>query len=243
VGHFRQWQDRLFLGRVKAGQWVQWSQQKPLLNEVAGELECSAAFVYCREVDYHGRLARLFVAETTVVLTRAGRPKRKGIKRQAVAGPPVSVRLVVSQVCDHTRSVLAIWLLLTNLDPNVDAGQLVLWYYWRWRIESFFKLIKGAGLHLEHWQQESGLAIAKRLLVVSMACVLLWQLARNPSPEAAELRQVLVRLIGRQMKQHKNFTMPAMLEGIWTLLATLELLEHDDLSKLKQLAETFFNPK
>jgi len=210
---------------------------------VAQELERRAAFVYCREVDYHGRLAQQFVAETTVVLTRAARPKRKGIKRQAVAVPPVSVRLVVSQVRDNTGRVLAVWLRLTNLDPKVDAWQPVPWYYWRWRIESFFKLIKGAGLHLEHWQQESGMAIAKRLLVVSMACVLIWQLARNPSPEAAELRRVLVRLSGRQMKQHKNFTMPAMLEGIWTLLAMLDLLEHYDLAKLKQLAETFFNPK
>jgi hypothetical protein len=243
VGHFRQWQGHLFLVRVKGGQRVQWAQQKPLLHEVAGELERSAAFVYCRDVDFHGRAAQQFVAETTVVLTRAARPKRKGIKRQAVAGPPVAVRLVVSQVRDKTGRVLAMWLLLTNLDPKVGPGQLVLWYYWRWRIESFFKLIKGAGLHLEHWQQESGLAIAKRLLVVSMACVLIWQLARNPSPEAAELRRVLVRLSGRQMKQHKNFTMPAMLEGIWTLLAMLDLLEHCDLSKLKQLAEIFFNPK
>lgn len=242
VGHYRQWQDQRFLVRVKGGQRVQWAEQKPPLNEVVRELGRSAAFVDCREVEYHGRAARQYVAETTVVLTRAARPNRKGSKRQSVAGAPVTLRLVVSQVRANNGKVLAEWLLLTNLDAKVTAGQVALWYYWRWRIESFFKLLKGAGLHLEHWQQESGLAIAKRLLVVSMACVLIWQLARNPAPAADELRGVLVRLSGRQMKAHKNFTMPAMLEGTWILLAMLDLLEQYDVPQLKQLTKTLFRP-
>jgi len=29
---------------------------------------------------------------------------------------------------------------------------------------------------------------------------------------------------------------------VWVLLAMLEMLEHYDLSRLRQLAETFFNP-
>ena len=29
------------------------------------------------------------------------------------------------------------------------------WYYWRWKIESFFKLLKSAGQQLESWQQPS----------------------------------------------------------------------------------------
>jgi hypothetical protein len=30
---------------------------------------------------------------------------------------------------------------------------VALWHYWRWRIESYFKLLKSAGLQLEEWQQ------------------------------------------------------------------------------------------
>ena len=52
----------------------------------------------------------------------------------------------------------------------MDASTLALWY-WRWQIECFFKLLKSAGHELESWQQESALAIAKSLLVASMACV------------------------------------------------------------------------
>ncbi|MEZ5477737.1 MAG: hypothetical protein R3E95_09720 [Thiolinea sp.] len=62
--------------------------------------------------------------------------------------------------------MLAEWFLLTNV-AAVDAATVALWYYWRWRIESFFKLMKSAGHQLESWQQESALAIAKRLLVAS----------------------------------------------------------------------------
>ena len=125
---------------------------------------------------------------------------------------------------------------------QVDAGRLALWYYWRWRIESFFKLLKGAGQQVEHWQQASGAAVARRLLVVSAALVLVWQLGRSASPAAAELRTVLVRLSGRQMQRGRAWTAPALLEGVWVLLAMLELLEQTDLNRLRQLAEMFFNP-
>lgn len=243
VGHYRQWQAQRFLVRAKGRQRVQWAGQPSLLRTVVEQLQRKGALADCRAVEYHGRAARQFVAETTVVLTRAAHPKRKGKKRRLIAGEPVALRLVVSEVRDPKGQVLAEWLLLTNVNAPVSAGQLALWYYWRWRIESFFKLLKGAGLQIEHWQQESGLAIAKRLLVVSMACVLVWQLARSQAPGADELRRVLVRLSGRQMKYRKPFTMPALLEGTWILLAMLDLLEHYDLSQLKELAKTLFNPK
>jgi hypothetical protein len=45
------------------------------------------------------------------------------------------------------------------------------YYYWRWRIESDVTLLKSHGQQLEHWQQETGDAIFRRLLVATMACV------------------------------------------------------------------------
>jgi len=51
--------------------------------------------------------------------------------------------------------------------------------------QSFFKLLKSAGHQVEHWQQETAEAIAKRLLVATMACVVVWQLARSAEPEAS----------------------------------------------------------
>ena len=80
------------------------------------------------------------------------------------------------------------------------------------------------------------------VLVVSGALVLVWQLARAQGTAAGQLRTILVRLSGRQMRWGREWTTPALLAGVWGLLAMLELLEHYDLSQLRQLARTFFNP-
>ena len=240
VGHYRQWERHRFLVRAKGGQRVEWEGQSELLSAVATQLK--RRLVFCRAVAWRGQAARQYVGETTVVLQRAARPRRRGQKRVGVAGPPVTLRLVVSEVRTAGGRVLAQWLLVSNVPADVDAARLALWYYWRWRIESFFKLLKRAGQQLEHWQQERGWALAKRLVVVSMALVLVWALGRAEGPAAQELRGVLVRLSGRQMKWGCAWTAPALLEGVWVLLAMLELLEHHDLTRLRELAETFFNP-
>jgi len=240
VGHYRQWQAHTFLVRAKGRQRVQWQDQSWMLGSVAEQLRHQLMF--CRSVDFQGKPARQYVTETEVVLSRRTRQKRRGKRPRSEAAAPVKLRLIVSEVRADDGKVLSVWLLLSNAKGAVEAGQLALWYYWRWRIESFFKLLKSAGQQVEHWQQESGLAVAKRLLIVSMACVLVWQLARAQTPQAEQLRQVLVRLSGRQMKRARPWTAPALLEGVWVLLSMLDLLEHHDLSKLRDLAKTFFQP-
>jgi hypothetical protein len=238
VGHYRQWQRHTFLVRAKGRQRVQWQAQNWLLEAVAEQLK--GELKYCRPVDFQGRPARQYLAETAVVLNRPTRQKRRGKKPSSQAAAPVALRLIVSEVRADDNQVLSVWLLLSNAGAEVKGEQLALWYYWRWRIESFFKLLKSAGSQVEHWQQESGPAIAKRLLIVSMACVLVWQLAQSRTPQAERLRQVLVRLSGRQMKRARPWTAPALLEGLWTLLSMLHLLEHHDVSELRDLTKALF---
>ena len=117
----------------------------------------------------------------------------------------------------------------------MSAAQLAEWYYWRWRIESYFKLLKSHGFQLEQWKQTSAAALAKRLLVTAMACVVVWQLQRATEPEAVAVRDLLVRLSGRQVRRG-HVTAPALLAGLWTFLAALELVEHYDLADLKRMA-------
>ena len=57
-----------------------------------------------------------------------------------------------------------------------DAAKLARCDYWRWRIEPYFKLLKSHGYQLEDWLQETGEAILRRVLVVSMAAVTVWHL-------------------------------------------------------------------
>lgn len=71
-----------------------------------------------------------------------------------------------------------------------------------------------------------------------MACVVVWQLQADDSPPAMELKDVLIRLSGRQMKRHRPHTAPALLAGLWTLLSMLALLDQYKLSDIKNLAKS-----
>jgi hypothetical protein len=48
-----------------------------------------------------------------------------------------------------------------------------------------------SGQQVEHWQQEDGASVLKRLLVASMACVLAWRLGHSTAPQAQEARRVV----------------------------------------------------
>ncbi len=242
VAHYRQWHaaGHRFLVRADAERTVQYEQQDRTLPEVIAELARRQAFTEVRAVAWHGQPARQWVAETEVTLDRPARLNRTVAgkkKRIIVPGPPITLRLIISRIYDAQGNLLAEWLLLTNVSAEVTAAEIALWYYWRWRIESFFKLLKGAGQHVEEWQQETAAAVARRLLVASMACVLIWQLARSPAPEASRLRSLLIRLSGRQMKRGQEFTEPALLAGMWVLLAMLEILQQHEVAELQHLGQ------
>ena len=186
LAQYRDWQaaGQYFLVRAKGGCKVGSAGrgQERSLADVAGQLPLRR----CRAVTYRGQTAVQRVAETAVVLDRpAWRHRRRGgqLVNERVPGPPLTLRLVVSRVCDASGRTLAVWYLLTNLPATVDTATVALWYYWRWRIESLFKLLKSAGHQVEHWQQHNGEALAKRLLVAAMACTVIWRLAREPSAE------------------------------------------------------------
>ena len=194
------------------------------------------------DVLYKGRPASQSVAEVRVVITRKAKPAQKvdGKRVAPIAGKPLALRLVVSRIHDAQGKLLAQWLLLTNAPDAVDAQTIARWYYYRWQIESMFKLLKGAGQQMEDWLQDDAMAIAKRLVVASCACVLVWQLAAATSPQALEIQDFLVRISGRQTKRTKPVTAPALLNGLWLLLSTLTLLEHYDIDQLKQYAQFVF---
>ena len=199
-------------------------------------------FEKIRLVDYHGKPQWQWVAETRVRLTRDAKPSQKKQKKPSIPGEPIDARLVVSRILSDDGEILAEWLLMTNVIA-VEATEIALWYYWRWQIECFFKLLKKAGHDLESWQQETGLAIAKRLLVVSMACVVVWEIAAAKGEKAEALRTFLIKLSGRQMKWGKSFTNPALLAGLWVFLSMQEVLDcypPEELAALRETAQNFF---
>jgi hypothetical protein len=240
VGHFRQWATRPGRCFVVRGddRLVQQSGHEQRCSTIRETLREAGAFGFTREILYHGRPARQWVAETAVRLIRPAQRNRPGSgDRRRIPGPPLDLRLVIAEARDDEGALLAVWYLFTNLPAEVEATTVALWYYWRWSIETYFKLLKSAGMQVEAWQQTTAAAIARRLLVASMACVTVWRLARSTHPQAQQARRLLVRLSGRQMKYGKTHTLPALLAGLWVLLAMLDTLEHYSLTDLRQLAE------
>lgn len=237
VGHYRRWHraGHKFLVRADDRQ-VLWNRERCRLSTICRDLGRSRHFQQIGEVgeaSYRGRPATLFIAETEVVLDRPAKTKING-RSTAIPGVALRLRLVLVQVRDEAGRTVATWMLLSNAPRDwATSEQLARSYYWRWRIESYFKLLKSHGMHLEQWRQESGEAVARRLLVAAMACVVVWQLEHTSTPAVMEFKDVLVRLSGRQVKPAKRHTTPALLAGLGVLLPMLALLEHTDLKTLK----------
>lgn len=241
VAHLRQWtsEARLWLIRAKGGSKVRYEEHDMRLDAVAVNLQYEAV----REVEHQGKPCQQWIGQTTVVLARAARPKRKDVRGKRVRpqpGVPIPVRLVVSRIVDRTGKCVAVWYLLCNLPESVDSARVALWYYFRWRIESFFKLLKGGAQQLERWEQQSGAAIFKRLLIASQACVLTWRIMRERGDFAEQARHFLVRLSGRQTKRARPVTASAVLAGLHVLFAINEVLEHHSVEELRAYASFVF---
>jgi hypothetical protein len=233
VGFMRLLKDNFWLIRGKGKNKVAHNGSIKKIQDIAKELE----FDEERVIDYKNKKAVQQIAETHITITRPAslrKKKQNGNRITPVKGAPITCRLIVSRIVDDENKEIGIWYLLSNV-PEVNKATLALWYYWRWSIESYFKLMKSAGMQLESWQQTTSLAIARRILIASMACVCVWRLAHATGSRATELRRVLVRLSGRQIKRTKEFTYPALLAGLWSLLVIDDLLNNYSVKEIKSL--------
>jgi hypothetical protein len=226
-----------WLIRCRQNSKVEFHGKSYSVKKLAEQLDYSSE---AREINYKGKVAYQIVAHCRVDVVRAAQPKRlQKTKKLTIEGAAFPAQFVVSRVLDSDGNFLAEWYLLSNVFP-ISAETIATWYYWRWQIECFFKLLKQQGLQLEDWQQETGLAIAKRLLIASQACVLIWQLQHQDTPQANEINQFLVRLSGRQMKKNRPITTPALLEGLWLFLTVMDTLDHYSLSQLVQFKQNVY---
>lgn len=238
VFHYRDWvpEGHRFLVRAD-DRLSRHGESEKRFSTIQSELSEQGEFRDVREVLHHGQKARQWVAETEIVLTRpAQRNRPKSGDRRRIPGEALSLRLVIAEVRSKTGALLATWFLLTNVSDEVPTETIAQWYYWRWNIEEMFKLLKSGGQQIEAWQQETAAAIARRMWVAAMACATVWRLGRSQEPAADAVRTTLIRLSGRQMKRGVPHTLPALLAGLWNLLAMLDILEHHTLDELKHFA-------
>lgn len=251
VGHYRAWaaKGHRFLVRADDDRWVLWNGKDCQLKDVVRGLSSKFQDVLGAKggpevVTISAGTGRVCGAETEVVLHRPAKKVRPGEKTAAgnekmitVPGVPLPLRLVVTRVVNELGTVIAEWCLLTNVPSSeASAAGVGRWYAWRWRIETYHKLLKSAGMNAEEWEQESGGAFLRRLCVASMACLTVWQWQRDESEAAARLRTILVRLSGRQMRHRVESTAPALLAGLEKLLAIDDLVQSEDLEDVLALA-------
>lgn len=224
--HMRTWSDSgmFFLIRGKSGNTLTYQEQSLKTQAIADNL----SYQPFKAISFKNKPAKLMVAQADVVLTREAKPKAKdsnGKRQKPRKGEPLPLRLVCTRIEDKQGKLLAQWLLLTN-EHKLSMFDIAQFYYYRWQIESYFKLLKSAGHQMEKWLQQRVSAFFKRALLVSQSCVMVWKLMNDSSDNANELRQLLVRLSGRQMKRDKPYTAPALLDGYLMLLSAHELLQH-----------------
>lgn len=240
VNHWRQWSADGHLALVRADpRKVLHQGEKTELKALADRMREAKALKDTRAVLYHGRKARQYVGEAEVVLYRPGTRNVGGGNKVDVPGPPLALRLIVSEVRDLNGKLLARWLLLSNLPKDLaDAATLALWYYFRWRIEGLHKLIKSAGWQLESWRQRDGHRILIKLLVAFGACASIWALERKLDAESEGFKQLLMHLSGRQTKRDRRITTSGMLSGLWVLQAALGPLARHGPDRLNAMMET-----
>lgn len=248
VDHYRKWSHRghTFLVRADTDRVVNFQGQDVKLSKLTSQPALGWQAVLDeagrpKSMTIKGVVGTLWVAEAEVVLDRpakkrVGKDEAGKAKRIDVPGVPLPLRLVVSWVLGADGEILAEWYLFTNASAEFGSSTIACWYAWRWRIETYHKLLKSSGMNVEGWEQESGLAVAKRLVVASMACLTVWRLQEDTSELAGELRGVLVRLSGRQMKHRVSSTPSALLAGLEKLLAIEDLLQEYDLQQVLALA-------
>jgi hypothetical protein len=238
VNHWRQWDADGHRAVVRADQRVVLHEDRETtLDDVALKLGQEDAFKEAGKASYHGRKARLFVAETEVVLHRPAR-RKKGTKKVDIPGPPLPLRLVVTEVRDTEGRVLARWLLLSNVPPELaDAATIATWYYFRWRIESLHKLLKSSGWQLEEWLQRNGEKLMIKLLLALGAVTSIWALERREDAPSLGFQQLLMRLSGRQTKRSRPITTSGLLAGLWVLQSALGPMASHGVEQLNTMLE------
>ena len=237
IAHLREMSSQGFkwLIRAKEGHRIEHQGKTCKVAEAAERVETQQV----QPIAYKGNQHMLHVGETAIRITRAAKPKRKDDSGQRVApqqGSAIEARLIVAVVKDDQDKTVARWSLISNVPSEITTVEMTTWYYWRWTIECYFKLLKQAGHDIEAWLQTRPEAILRRLLISCMACVLTWRIQRSEDEHHQKIRVFLTRLSGRQQKRGRLESAPALLAGLSILLNTLQLLSEYSIDELNEIA-------
>ena len=207
-------------------------------GELAKSLDKGKKF---KKIKYHGQYVNIYVNEIDIEIRRDTTKKKTNINGKNYStrtkGDAIKAKLVVSKLIDSDHNIVATWILITNIS-DVSSATITQWYYYRWKIESFFKLLKSSGFFMESWQEQNPLGIFKKLLVTSFCSILVWKINNNCQKKTIQFKEFLVRLSGRGLEYKKRSTLPSILAGLWIFLQMMETLRHYDKEELFDMKST-----
>jgi len=229
----------LYLIRAKANHTVYLADEDRDVKQgdLAKELKLGTYLKTIKyKVDKKMQKVKIFVNEIEINIRRDATKQvttEEG-KRETIftEGKSIKARFVVERLVDEQKNIVAEWMLLTNVPKDVKATTIGTWYYHRWKIESYFKLLKSSGFNLESWQQETPIALFRRLLVVSYATLFVWKIEHSEDKNAPVVRKFLVQLSGRLIEKKKEYTTPALLAGLWVFMKMMNILAIYDVEAL-----------
>lgn len=225
--------NQFFIIRAKDKSKVTYSDQQISQKELAKEIELGE---YVKDIKYKKENVKIYANEVDILITRDAymQIKKENGKRsfKKIKGKAIKARFIVERLMNNKQEIVATWMLISNLKKDVSSEKIALWYYYRWNIESYFKLLKSSGFNMEQWQQVEPSAIFKRLLIASHACLLVWQIEHSNSKNIKQIKEFLVKLSGRLVERGKISTSPALLAGLWSFFSAMDIIELYDIDKL-----------
>jgi len=225
---------RLYLVRAKDQSTLIFNNEKMQQKQLAKSMPKGKMV---KTIQYEKEDVKIYVNECDVTITRDAcktiidkETQKRYMKR--IPGNAIKTRFVVVKLINDKQDIVATWMLLTNVPKKVNSKTIATWYYYRWNIETYFKLLKTSGFNLEKWKQEKAIALFKRLLIVSYVCVLVWKIQHSKQKQMEQLRKFLTKLGGRLISRNKQATASSLLAGIWVFLTMMDVLSLYDLDEL-----------
>ena len=143
VGFLRDIKDELFLIRVRNQPTLHWLEKDIRFN--GKKLSQAVEYKKIKTIKDKKKTLTLEGCEVDIEVRRKQTIDRKinGERVQKrIEGEPIKAKFIAVKLLNEEGKVLSIWLLLSNVNSKVSLETLVTWYYYRWNIENYFKLLK-----------------------------------------------------------------------------------------------------
>jgi hypothetical protein len=176
----------------------------------------------------------LYVGETRVTMYG---PSLRGVAKgrsRPEPGEALPVRVVVSELRQQGRKTLRRVLLNNLTEPSLNIVQA---YLLRWKIERLFWLTR-LGFRLEQWHQENARRIARRLLLVQLAALMIYQLLQPGDADSLQWTQRLARLGGWSGRKRTPIGPTVLMRGALIFLAAVQLCQQLGPRELLSMAKS-----